>query len=57
MAIVGGALMPPLMGWIADAYGMRIGFVMPLACFVYVMLYAAFWPALERLDAGHEVAD
>jgi FHS family L-fucose permease-like MFS transporter len=57
MAIVGGALMPPLMGWIADAYGMRIGFAMPLVCFAYVMFYAAFWPALERLDTGHEVAD
>jgi len=57
MAIVGGALMPPLMGWMADTYGMRIGFVMPLICFVYVMLYAAFWPALERLETGHEVAD
>jgi FHS family L-fucose permease-like MFS transporter len=57
MAIVGGALMPPLMGWIADADGMRIGFVMPLVCFVYVMFYAAFWGALERLDTGHEVAD
>ena len=57
MAIVGGALMPPLMGWIADIYGMRIGFVMPLICFAYIMFYAAFWPALERLDTGHEVAD
>jgi MFS transporter, FHS family, L-fucose permease len=57
MAIVGGAFMPPLMGWIADAYGMRIGFVMPLVCFAYVMFYAAFWPALERLDTGHEVVD
>lgn len=57
MAIVGGALMPPLMGWIADAYGMRIGFVVPLICFLYVMFYAAFWPALERLDTVHEVAD
>jgi FHS family L-fucose permease-like MFS transporter len=57
MAIVGGALMPFVMGWLSDNYGMRMGFLMPFACFVYVMLYAAFWPALERLDTGHEVAD
>jgi FHS family L-fucose permease-like MFS transporter len=57
MAIVGGAIMPFLMGWLADTYAMRIGFVMPLICFVYVTLYAAFWPALERADTGHEVAD
>jgi FHS family L-fucose permease-like MFS transporter len=57
MAIVGGAFMPFAMGWLADTYSMRIGFIMPLVCFVYVMLYAAFWPSLERLDTGHEVAD
>ena len=57
MAIVGGAIMPFLMGWLADTYAMRVGFVMPLICFLYVMFYAAFWPALERHDSGHEVAD
>jgi FHS family L-fucose permease-like MFS transporter len=57
MAIVGGAIMPFLMGWLAQTYGMRIGFIMPLICFLYVMFYAAFWPALEKLDTGHEVAD
>jgi FHS family L-fucose permease-like MFS transporter len=57
MAIVGGAIMPYLMGKIADLYSMRIGFTMPLFCFVYVMVYAAIWPALERLDTGHDVAD
>jgi FHS family L-fucose permease-like MFS transporter len=57
MAIVGGAIMPFLMGYLADHYAMRYGFIMPLFCFVYVALYAAFWPALERLDTGHEVAD
>jgi FHS family L-fucose permease-like MFS transporter len=57
MAIIGGAIMPFLMGYLADHYSMRIGFIMPLICFVYVMLYAAFWPALERLDTGHAVRD
>jgi FHS family L-fucose permease-like MFS transporter len=57
MAIVGGAFMPPLMGWLADAFSMRMAFGMPLVCFVYVMLYAAFWPKLEQLDTGHAVAD
>jgi FHS family L-fucose permease-like MFS transporter len=57
MAIVGGAVMPLLMGWLADTFSMRMAFGMPLICFLYVMLYAAFWPALERLDTGHEVAD
>ena len=57
MAIVGGAIMPPLMGWLADHFSMRMAFSLPLVCFLYVMLYAAFWQKLERLDTGHEVAD
>ena len=57
MAIVGGAILPFIMGKIADLYGMRMSFSMPLFCFAYVMVYAAIWPALERLDTGHDVAD
>ena len=57
MAIVGGAIMPFMMGYLADTYAMRVGFVMPLICFLYVTFYAAGWPMLERLDTGHEVAD
>ena len=45
MAIVGGAIMPFMMGDLADTYAMRIGFVMPLICFVYV-------DVLRRLLAG-----
>jgi fucose permease len=45
------------MGKIADLYGMRMSFSMPLICFLYVMGYAAFWPSLERLDTGHDVKD
>ncbi len=57
MAIVGGAILPFAMGWLAQTYGVRYGFLMPLGCFVYIALYAAFWPALEQLDSGHAVKD
>jgi FHS family L-fucose permease-like MFS transporter len=58
MSIAGGALMPFLMGYLADVSGsMSIGFLMPLGCFAFVMVYAMAWPSLERLDSGHEVAD
>jgi FHS family L-fucose permease-like MFS transporter len=57
MAIVGGAILPFIMGKVADLYGMRTSFSMPLICFLYIMIYAAFWPALERLDTGHDVED
>jgi FHS family L-fucose permease-like MFS transporter len=57
MAILGGALMPIVMGALADHFSMRIGFLMPLGCFICIAAYALAWPALERLDAGHEVVD
>ena len=57
MAILGGAIMPLLMGSLADHYSMRIGFLMPLVCFVAIAAYAMTWPLLERHDAGREVAD
>jgi hypothetical protein len=51
-AIVGGALMPLLMGWLADNWGMRIGFLMPLLCFIFIAFYGAAWQKLEARDAA-----
>jgi FHS family L-fucose permease-like MFS transporter len=53
MSIVGGAVMPLIMGRLADLFSMRVGFVMPLGCFVAILAYAIFWPQLEQQDAGH----
>ncbi|MDP4184086.1 MAG: L-fucose:H+ symporter permease [Bacteroidota bacterium] len=39
MAIVGGAIFPALMGYIADVSSMRIGFAVPLVCFCFVFFY------------------
>jgi FHS family L-fucose permease-like MFS transporter len=52
MSIVGGAIMTPLMGLIADKGGMRIGFVIPLVCFVVIAIYGALWQKLESKDAA-----
>jgi MFS transporter, FHS family, L-fucose permease len=57
MAIVGGAVMPIVMGHLADISSMRISFSLPLICFVVIAAYALAWPALERRDAGREVVD
>ncbi|MGA3095638.1 MAG: MFS transporter [Bryobacteraceae bacterium] len=35
-AIVGGAILPPIMGFIADHSSMQVGFLVPLAAIVYV---------------------
>jgi len=40
MAVVGGALFPPLMGLISDIYGMSIGFLVPIPLFIYIVFYA-----------------
>ena len=50
MSIVGGAIMPLFMGWLADNWGMRTGFLMPLICFVFIALYGAMWQKLEAKD-------
>jgi FHS family L-fucose permease-like MFS transporter len=42
-AIVGGSVMPILMGLLADNYSMRVGFMMPLICFIFIMLYGFNW--------------
>ena len=48
MAIVGGAVMPMLMGWIGDHHGMTAGFLMPLGCFAVIAAYAFSWPRLSK---------
>ena len=50
MSIVGGAIAPPFMGHIADRHTMRVGFVVPLICFVFVALYGIMWPRFSRQD-------
>jgi MFS transporter, FHS family, L-fucose permease len=38
---VGGALIPPLMGWLAThGGGLRVAFVVPALCYVYLLFYA-----------------
>ncbi len=55
MAIVGGALLPKLMGAVADHYDMSRGFIVPLFCFVLIALYGYAWPKLSREEALHGV--
>lgn len=40
MSIVGGAIFPMIMGWIADISNMALGFIVPLFCFVYIVFFA-----------------
>lgn len=40
MSIVGGAVVPVIMGALADQYSTAISYVVPLICFLFVFLYA-----------------
>ncbi len=55
MAIVGGALLPPVMGAVAEHYDMSRGFIVPLLCFVLIALYGYGWPTLSRVESLHGV--
>lgn len=50
-AVVGGAILPYLMGWLADQYSMRIGFLMPLLCFCFIAFYGFTWKRWFRHEA------
>jgi len=49
-AIVGGSIMPLVMGWLADHYSMRVGFLMPMMCFACILAYGFSWPRLFGSD-------
>ena len=40
MAILGGALITPVQGMVSDAAGINISYIVPMVCFVVVMIYA-----------------
>jgi len=40
MAIVGGAIITPMQGWMVDEWGVAASYWLPLACFVVIGLYA-----------------
>ncbi len=55
MGIVGGALLPKVMGAVADHYDMSRGFIVPLICFALIALYGYGWPKLSRVESLHGV--
>jgi MFS transporter, FHS family, L-fucose permease len=47
MAIMGGALLPKLMGKLGDDHGMSAGFAVPAVCFVIIAAYGFLWTRLS----------
>lgn len=42
MAILGGALLPPLQGYLADSIGVTASFVVPFVGYIYLVFYGAY---------------
>ena len=51
MAIMGGAIVPKLMGHIADLTNVSFSFIVPLVCFVFVCAYGLLWRRLGGTEA------
>jgi FHS family L-fucose permease-like MFS transporter len=51
-AIVGGAVIPALLGWAADKYGIQHAFVIPLFCYLYIAWYGLWGSKPKRTVTG-----
>lgn len=51
MAIVGGAIIPPLTGHLADMMGLRLSLLLPLACYALIALFGLYARRPEVPDA------
>ncbi len=59
MAIVGGAILPPIQGAIADRVGIQHAFFIPVLCYLYILFYAlkgALPNSARHVGAEHEGA-
>jgi FHS family L-fucose permease-like MFS transporter len=58
MSIVGGALIPPVMGTLAESYSTPFSYIIPLVCFIVVLLFAwrqkgSLVPTGEKVVLSH----
>jgi MFS transporter, FHS family, L-fucose permease len=51
MAIMGGAILPKLMGYVADQYDMSRGFIVPMFCFAFVAYYGWNWSKFSKAES------
>jgi FHS family L-fucose permease-like MFS transporter len=51
MAIVGGAIIPPLQGLLADHIGLQHAFFLPLLCYLYIVFYGLSGSRIRGLPA------
>ncbi len=56
MAIVGGALLPFLQGFLADQLGLHLSFLVPAACYIYIGYFGWKYAAMYRSDSVLKLA-
>jgi len=56
MAIMGGAILPKVMGSVADKYDLSRGFIVPTLCFAVVAAYGFLWPRLSGAESMRGVS-
>ncbi|MNY61160.1 L-fucose-proton symporter [compost metagenome] len=55
MSIVGGAILPPLLGLISDKTGnLQLGYWVPMICFVVVLLFSLANKNNLKTQSSHE---
>ncbi len=55
MAIMGGAILPKLMGAVGDQYGMSRAFIVPLVCFAFVAFYGFNWSRFSHAESLNSI--
>ncbi|MEP7252816.1 MAG: hypothetical protein ABI683_10570, partial [Ginsengibacter sp.] len=52
IAIVGGAVFPPIQGMIADKMGVQVSYLVPCLCFILIVIYGIFCSRRSTLKEG-----
>lgn len=56
MAIVGGALVPVAQGFLADVFSLQLSFLLPAACYLFIMYFGIKYAGLYKTPAQSEPA-
>ncbi len=51
-AVVGGAVIPPLIGWVADHHGIQHSFLIPAFCYLFIAWYGLMGSRPRRTVVG-----
>jgi FHS family L-fucose permease-like MFS transporter len=52
MAILGGAVLPPIQGAVADQFGLRASYLVPVVAFGYIVFFGLYGYRAGRKGTG-----